>query len=95
MAASWLCKTDKYCDPAYPLVETLWKNRWIKLKNHSEKKQISWNILVIKFCENRMISVIWDVLCDLVLPVQFKKRKKHPLRNVIFSKVPGNILQLY
>ena len=31
--------------------------------------------------------VIYDVLCDLVLFVQFKKREKHPWRSVIFSKV--------
>ena len=32
---------------------------------------------------------IWDVLCDLVPFVQFKKREKHRWRSVTFSKVAG------
>ena len=34
-------------------------------------------------------------LRDLVLLVQFKKREKHPWRNVNFSKVAGFSLKLY
>ena len=32
---------------------------------------------------------IWDVLCDLVQFVQFKKREKHRWKSVTFSKVAG------
>ena len=31
----------------------------------------------------------YETLGDLVLFIQFKKREKHPLRNVTFSKVLG------
>ena len=40
-------------------------------------------------------SNICDVLRDLVLFVQFKKREKHPWRSINFSKVAGFSLQLY
>ena len=36
-----------------------------------------------------------DALRDLVPFAQFKKRGKHPWRNVTFSKVAGFIRQLY
>ena len=35
------------------------------------------------------LTRICDVLRDLVPFVQFKKREKHPWRNVNFSKVAG------
>ena len=38
---------------------------------------------------------ICDALCDLVPCAQFKKREKHPWRNVTFSKVAGCSLQFY
>ena len=37
----------------------------------------------------RTIVLDSDVLLDLVPFVQFKKREKHPWRNVTFSKVAG------
>ena len=36
-----------------------------------------------------------DGLHDLVAPAEFKKREKHPWRNVNVSKVAGFSLQLY
>ena len=42
-----------------------------------------------------MYLLICGALHDLVPPVQFKKREKHPWRSVTFSKVAGFSLQLY
>ena len=49
--------------------------------------------------QNRSDSIfssysICDVLRDLVLFVQFKKREKHPLRSITFSKVAGFLYNL-
>ena len=39
---------------------------------------------------SRIDSKFWcDVVCDLVPFLQFKKRKKHPLRSVTFGKDKG------
>ena len=38
---------------------------------------------------NRSIGHKWDALHELVPFVQFKKRERHPWRNVTFSKVAG------
>ena len=36
-----------------------------------------------------MMDSIWDALHDLVPFLQFKKREKHPLMSVTFSKFAG------
>ena len=66
---------------------------WIHSVNPFLNIQICFQeILYIKSFKNfhseiiRIIS-IWDPLCDLVPLVQFKKREKHPWRNLSFSKV--------
>ena len=45
--------------------------------------------------ERTFEDTICGALRDLVLFVQFKKRKKHPWRSVNFSKVAGFSLKLY
>ena len=40
------------------------------------------------------MKTIYDALHDLVPSVQFKKREKHPWRNVTFSKVASFSLKL-
>ena len=56
------------------------------IRNEQKDSQIECTIAINKHRK------ICDVLCDLVLFVQFKKREKHPWRSVTFSKVANFFL---
>ena len=58
------------------------KNLFVKAGNYSESFQ-------------QKSDKICGALRDLVPCAQFKKRKRHPWKNVNFSKVAGFSLQLY
>ena len=65
------------CNTKLDFILTILRRKW--------GRQTSWTISRIA-CN---IPYICDALRDLVSFVQFKKREKHPWRNVIFSKVAG------
>ena len=50
--------------------------------NLSPMEENKWNC-------SKYLSSIWDALRDLVPFVQFRKREKHPWKNVTFSKIAG------
>ena len=48
-----------------------------------------WWIFIVQIRFKLIIPIVYEVLRDLVLFVEFKKREKHPWRSVTFSKVAG------
>ena len=65
------------------LISTLYHVRKLKLM------EVHTPSLLPTIYAQRTIGLDSDVWRDLVPFVQFKKRKKHPLRTVTFSKVAG------
>ena len=55
--------------------------------NHWERKHTMYSANLFQYYWIPYKSYIWDAFRDLMLFVQFKKREKHPWRNVNLSKV--------
>ena len=51
--------------------------------------------IFLRICEKLALKAICGALHDLIPFVQFKKRAKHPWKNVSFSKVADFSLQPY
>ena len=75
------------------------------LRNFLKRKKAYWTLVTeaIRICPGGIMTVsldighkldICDALHDLVLFVQFKKRGKHPWRNVTLSLKPATLLKV-
>ena len=60
----------------------------VQIWENMDKIKLQIQTIMLIHLEDMMDS-IWDALHDLVPFLQFKKREKHPLMSVTFSKFAG------